>query len=128
MHYLRFRLGASLREEMDEFPMPIDGRAICAHGQFRGDSPATNTVLGMAPECTSDESYKALAFALRAFPGWSAECEMRRAALLEVGDRAGKGRQRPNSIDHSQAEEAFHQRRLGGPVRLWLGKVLCCAA
>lgn len=60
------------------------------HGGFQVRNLATDTVLAMARECTSDQLDKAFASVLRSFPSWSAEREIRCAALLEVADRIEK--------------------------------------
>lgn len=63
----------------------IDGRAIPAEGWIDVLNPATETVIGRAPDCTSAQLDAAVAAARRAYPLWRAlPIDERRAALRRI--------------------------------------------
>ena len=72
----------------DDYAMTIDGKAVAGAGAFDVLNPATEAVIGQAPDCSEAQLDEAVAAARRAFPKWAATpVEARRAAILAL---AGK--------------------------------------
>ncbi len=61
--------------------MTIDGRGVPADDYFDVVNPATGEVFERAPKCSPAQLDDAMDAAARAFPAWSANEELRVAAL-----------------------------------------------
>ncbi|MDX8356428.1 aldehyde dehydrogenase family protein [Sphingopyxis terrae] len=71
----------------DNFSMTIDGAAATGTETIAVINPATETVVGLAPDCSREQLDAAVSAARRAFPGWRATpIEERRAAVAKLGD------------------------------------------
>jgi acyl-CoA reductase-like NAD-dependent aldehyde dehydrogenase len=66
---------------MTDYTMSIDGKRELSERTFAVLNPATEEVVGRAPECTPDRLDAAVAAAKRAFPGWRRDESERRNAL-----------------------------------------------
>ncbi|MFD0850246.1 aldehyde dehydrogenase family protein [Sphingosinicella xenopeptidilytica] len=67
------------------YTMTINGAAVAGEARFPVLNPATEAVLGAAPDCTRAELDTAVAAARAAFPGWAATpVAERRAAILAL--------------------------------------------
>ena len=64
------------------YTLTIDGKAVAGAAEFDVVNPATEAVIGEAPDCSRAQLDEAVAAARRAFPAWSATpIETRRAAI-----------------------------------------------
>ena len=71
-----------------EYTLTIDGESVAGASAFDVVNPATEGVIGQAPDCSRAQLDKAVAAARRALPNWAATpIEERRAKLLAL---AGK--------------------------------------
>ncbi|WP_220428641.1 aldehyde dehydrogenase family protein [Sphingobium fluviale] len=68
-------------------PMLIDGQPVAGDGRLSVINPATEQVIGTAPDASPDDLDRAVAAARAAFPGWAATpIEERRKALHAMAD------------------------------------------
>jgi acyl-CoA reductase-like NAD-dependent aldehyde dehydrogenase len=72
---------------MSEYTMSIDGQQQRAQQTFDVINPATEEVLGQAPECTEAQLEDALQSAQRAFGSWRRDEDARRKLLLTAAER-----------------------------------------
>jgi acyl-CoA reductase-like NAD-dependent aldehyde dehydrogenase len=72
---------------MSEYTMSIDGQQQRAQQTFDVINPATEEVLGQAPECTEAQLEDALQSAQRAFGSWRKDEDARRKLLLTAAER-----------------------------------------
>jgi acyl-CoA reductase-like NAD-dependent aldehyde dehydrogenase len=72
---------------MSEYTMSIDGQQQRAQQTFDVINPATEEVLGQAPECTEAQLEDALRSAQRAFGSWRQDEDARRKLLLTAAER-----------------------------------------
>ncbi len=64
------------------YTLTIDGKAVAGAAEFDVVNPATEAVIGQAPDCSRAQLDEAVAAARRAFPSWSATpIDARRAAI-----------------------------------------------
>lgn len=80
--------------ETTEFSMTIDGRSVAGPDWFDVLNPATEEVIGRAPDCSRAQLDEAVAAARRAFPGWKATPIAERQRLVAkigevIRERAG---------------------------------------
>jgi aldehyde dehydrogenase (NAD+) len=69
-----------------KFVMTIGGRAVQGSAAYEVVNPATEAVIGKAPNCTREELDQAVAAARAAFPAWSALThEARQQAVRSIG-------------------------------------------
>ncbi|POM22419.1 Glutarate-semialdehyde dehydrogenase DavD [Actinomadura rubteroloni] len=71
---------------MADLTMTIDGRAVAGDAAFGVVNPATGRVAGHAPGASRAQLDAAMEAAARALPGWRADEDARRKALLAVAD------------------------------------------
>lgn len=71
---------------MPELTMTIGGEAAATQSRFEVFDPATDEVVGEAPDCTSEQLDEAMSAAAAAFPGWSADPGARSQALLRASE------------------------------------------
>jgi acyl-CoA reductase-like NAD-dependent aldehyde dehydrogenase len=70
-------------EPQDRFRLWIGGEpAVAAKGSYEIVNPATEEVVGLAPEASADDAREAASAAASAFPAWSQTTPDHRAALL----------------------------------------------
>lgn len=70
---------------MSNFTMTVGGRAATAGG-FEVVDPATDEVVGVAPDCTPEQLDEAMASSVGAFPGWRSDPVARSEALSRAAD------------------------------------------
>lgn len=69
-----------------DFAMLIGGKLDVGSARFEVINPATEQVIGSAPDATREDLDRAIAAARAAFPGWAATpIEQRKAALVTMG-------------------------------------------
>lgn len=67
--------------------MVIDGRPVAGPAWFNVVNPATEEVIGRAPDCTREQLDEAVAAARKAFPGWRATPLAERQRLVaQIGE------------------------------------------
>ncbi|HTX64017.1 MAG TPA: aldehyde dehydrogenase family protein [Acidimicrobiales bacterium] len=71
---------------MADYAMTIDGVAVPGTSSFDVLDPATNDVLGQAPECSREQLDEAMSAAANAFPVWSVDATGRGRALEAAAD------------------------------------------
>lgn len=71
----------------DDFTMTIDGRAVPVAATFDVLNPASEAVIGKAPDCTREQLDEAIASARKAFPKWAATpiAERKKALMAMAG-------------------------------------------
>ena len=65
--------------------MTIDGKPVDSTEGFDVLNPATGEVEAQAPSCSIDQLDSAMQSAAQAFPSWSANEDVRRTAMIELG-------------------------------------------
>lgn len=71
---------------MSELTLTIDGRAAATESAFEVINPASGKPFASCPDATRSQLDEAMASAERAFPGWAADENARRQALVACAD------------------------------------------